>query len=139
LRQRVTIGGLLLLVLTLAGAGRAQGGAAPGSLETILLDSAGTNMDVGVIDSARGYAYFGTSVGVLARVRLSDLSREGTIGLPAGYAATAAAIDRPGGYAYFAISTGNDMRVLKIHLDDFVQVDQLDFPMLPPGKIVGRG
>jgi hypothetical protein len=84
-----------------------------------------------VIDSANGYAYFGftdyattVSAGIM-KVRLSDLTRVGTLLLSAGEVPlSTAAIDSANGYAYFGTATdpGN---IVKVRLSDFTRVGAL--------------
>jgi hypothetical protein len=61
-----------------------------------------------VIDSAAGFAYFGTYTmpGLVVKVRLSDFTRVGALVLNDGEAQlTSAVIDPAGGFAYFGTGT----------------------------------
>ena len=71
-----------------------------------------------VIDTAGGYAYFGTdnSPGRVVKVRLSDLTRVGALTLNSGENDLwSAVIDPAGGYAYFGTYTSPGI-VVKIDL-----------------------
>ena len=62
-----------------------------------------------VIDSAGGFAYFGTQTdpGTIVKVRLSDFTRVGVLTLNVGETfLDAAVIDPVGGFAYFGTQTG---------------------------------
>src|SRR5690348_3972733 len=80
-----------------------------------------------VIDSAAGFAYFGTgnSPGILVKVRLADFTRVGSLTLNAGEnIPTSAVIDSAAGFAYFG--TGNSPGILvKVRLADFTRVSGL--------------
>lgn len=82
-----------------------------------------------VIDTANGFAYFGTdrSPGAVVKVRLSDFTRVGKITLNTGEGALfAAVIDTANGFAYFS-SVDSPFRgiIVKIRLSDFTRVGSL--------------
>jgi len=84
-------------------------------------------LSVAVIDSAAGYAYFGTGNGpdgIIIKVRLSDFTRVGALNLTSfseRYFITAA-IDPSHGFAYFGDIVGD---LVRIRLSDFTRVDAL--------------
>lgn len=72
-----------------------------------------------VIDTASGFAYFGTfsSPGIIVKVRLSDFSRVGALVLNYGEnEIRCATIDPAQGYAYFGTLSGD---VVRVRLSDF--------------------
>src|SRR5881398_3475300 len=78
-----------------------------------------------VIDSAGGFAYFGTgtSPGVVVKVRLSDFTRVGALTLnPREDLLLSAVIDSANGFAYFGTFAGI---VVKVSLSDFTRVGAL--------------
>ncbi len=80
-----------------------------------------------VIDPTRGFAYFGTntSPGLLARIRLSDFSEQGTLTLNSGEEQlSSGVIDPAGGFAYFGTETSPGI-VVKIRLSNFTRVGAL--------------
>jgi hypothetical protein len=80
-----------------------------------------------VIDTAHGYAYFGTmtSPGIVVKVRLSDFKRVGALVLRDGEdELRSAVIDTVNGFAYFGTLT-NPGKVVKIRLSDFTRVGSL--------------
>jgi hypothetical protein len=80
-----------------------------------------------VIDTANGYAYFGTmtSPGIVVKVRLSDFKRVGALVLRDGEdQLRSAVIDTVHGFAYFGTVT-NPGKVVKIRLSDFTRVGAL--------------
>ena len=80
-----------------------------------------------VIDSAGGFAYFGTQTdpGTIVKVRLSDFTRVGVLTLNVGETfLDAAVIDPVGGFAYFGTQTGPAI-VVKVRLSDFTRVGAL--------------
>src|SRR2546428_450679 len=102
-----------------------------------------------VIDSAAGFAYFGTSdlddhsSASIIKIRLSDFSRVDALKLNAGEnIVSAAAIDPDGGFAYFGTYTEGFLS--KISLSDFTIVDTLQIGQCcftsvvidPPGGFV---
>ncbi|HZE69172.1 MAG TPA: hypothetical protein VE135_06550 [Pyrinomonadaceae bacterium] len=82
-----------------------------------------------VIDTANGFAYFGsdTSPGAVIKVRLSDFTRVGKITLNSGEGALfAAVIDTSNGLAYFSsVSSPSRGILVKIRLSDFTRVGSL--------------
>jgi len=86
-----------------------------------------------VIDSANGFAYFGTgtSPGVVVKVRLSDFTRVGALTLNTGEVnLLSAVIDSANGFAYFGTFTSPGV-VVKVSLSDFTRVGALT---LNPGE-----
>src|SRR5438067_564308 len=80
-----------------------------------------------VIDSAGGFAYFGTFTrpGIVVRVRLSDFTRVGALALNSGENQLGSAvIDPAAGFAYFGTET-NPGIVVKVRLSDFTRVGAL--------------
>lgn len=75
----------------------------------------------GVVDSAGGYAYFGTSRGVVVKLRLSDFAIVGNLTLLYGAAFLSSVIDTANGFAYF----GGGGYIFKISLQDFTVVDSI--------------
>src|SRR3989441_11427293 len=89
-----------------------------------------------VIDSAAGFAYFGTSdlddhsSASIIKIRLSDFSRVDALKLNAGEnIVSAAAIDPDGGFGYFGTTdtrgSGNDATIVKVRLSDFTRAGSL--------------
>jgi G8 domain/Domain of unknown function (DUF4214) len=82
------------------------------------------------IDTAAGFAYFGTfsgTPGIVVKVRLSDFTRVGALVLNSGESALdAAVIDPAGGFAYFGTLTFPG-KIVKVRLSDFTRVDGLTF------------
>ena len=79
-----------------------------------------------VIDTANGFAYFGTltSPGIVVKVRLSDFTRVGALVLnPDEQELRCATIDTVNGFAYFG---GLNGAIVKIRLSDFTPVDSLN-------------
>src|SRR5439155_21235918 len=77
-----------------------------------------------VIDSANGFAYFGTgtSPGVVVRVSLSDFTRVGALTLNTGEANLfSAVIDSAYGFAYFGTFTSLVV-VVNVSVSDFICV-----------------
>jgi hypothetical protein len=80
-----------------------------------------------VIDTANGYAYFGTNTapGIVVKVRLSDFTRAGALTLSEGENwLHSAVIDTVNGFAYFGTDTSPG-RIVKIKLTDFTRVGAL--------------
>ena len=114
-----------MLLITLFSAPRVMTGAGPraprAGITSLWLHGAGLRLATALPDAPRGYVYFGTDSGTIARVRLSDVSRDGT--LAPGGPPTAAAIDEARGYAYFGIRLWDESaQFVKIRLDDFTIV-----------------
>jgi len=81
-----------------------------------------------VIDPVGGFAYFGTSTtagpGAIVKVRLSDLTRVGSLVLSAeDDAPRSAVIDTAGGFAYFGSYDGD---IIKVRLSDFTRVGSIE-------------
>ena len=80
-----------------------------------------------VIDTAAGFAYFGTdtSPGVIVKVRLSNFTRVASLALNAGEDnLQSAVIDPTAGFAYFGTRTYPGI-VVKVRLSDFSRVGSL--------------
>ncbi len=80
-----------------------------------------------VIDTAGGYAYFGTSStpGVVIKIRLSDFMRIGSLQLNSGEDdLRTAVLDSEGGFAYFGTYTSPGT-VVKVRLYDLTRVDAI--------------
>jgi len=80
-----------------------------------------------VIDTANGYAYFGTETapGIVVKVRLSDFTRVGALTLNLGEnLLRSAVIDTANGYAYFGTITSPGI-VVKVDLSTFTRVGAL--------------
>src|SRR5712692_10382550 len=74
----------------------------------LTLNTGENRLSSAVIDSAAGFAYFGSSSvdgvnpGLIVKVRLSDFSRVGALRLSVGLnVVSSAVIDASGGFAYF--------------------------------------
>jgi hypothetical protein len=77
-----------------------------------------------VVDTTRGYAYFGTSSGKVIKLRLADFARS-TLTLPPGeISLRAAVIDVPNNAAYFGTAT-RPAKVIKVRLSDLTRVEAL--------------
>ena len=79
--------------------------------------TSGTKTRSAVIDTANGYAYFGTDddPGKVVKVRLSDFTEVGTLTFSVGKRTRSAVIDTANGYAYFG--TDDDPgKVVKVKL-----------------------
>ena len=86
-----------------------------------------------VIDSAAGFAYFGTvalppgttNPAVIVKVRLSDFTRVDSLTLNTGESyLSSAVIDSAGGFAYFGTFTFPGI-IVKVRLSDFIRVDSI--------------
>ena len=79
-----------------------------------------------LIDTASGFAYFGTNYGYLVKIRLSDFSRVGALYLSEAYP-DAAVIDTAAGFAYFNMYSGtnNGLSAVKVSLSSFTIVDTI--------------
>lgn len=91
------------------------------------LNSGENNLVSSVIDTAGGYAYFGTytSPGIVVKVRLSDFTRVAALTLNAGEnLLTSAVLDTAGGYVYFGTGTSPGI-VVKVRLSNFTRVGAL--------------
>lgn len=75
----------------------------------------GYHLRAAVADAAGVYAYFGTDAGLILRMRLSDMSCDGSIPLAASEIRVAL-MDESAGYAYFATASG---QIAQVHLADF--------------------
>ena len=90
--------------------------------------SAGKKTRSAVIDTANGYAYFGTDddPGKVVKIRLSDFTEVGNLTFSAGGKTRSAVIDTANGYAYFG-TDDSPGKVVKIRLSDFTEVGELTF------------
>jgi hypothetical protein len=95
----------------------------PAGSQLALVDTLHLNLNEGfpwsaVIDTVNGFAYFGTSEGIIVKVRLSDFTRAGTLALNVGdnTGLVSAVIDVANGYAYFGTW---ESKIVKIRLSDF--------------------
>jgi len=100
------------------------------------------------IDTNAGFAYFGTytaplpqdSHGLLVKVRLSDLTRVGTLDVTAGPGSVfCSVIDPPGGFAYVGATASFSSAVVKVRLSDFTRADVLTLPdlsVLPSSAVI---
>src|SRR2546428_12102006 len=99
----------LIIVLAVASALTAIPEATAFSRVGALTLNAGENyLASAVIDSAAGFAYFGTQTdpGIVVKVRLSDFTRGGCISLNTGeLRINSAVIDSAAGFAYFGTET----------------------------------
>src|SRR5262249_51959437 len=71
---------------------------------TLSLARGDSFLECAVVDSAAGFAYFGTATnpGAIVKIRLSDFTRVGALTLPPGEdGVSAAVIDPAAGFAYF--------------------------------------
>lgn len=75
----------------------------------------GYHLRAAAIDAAGTYAYFGTDAGLILRMRLSDMSCDGSIPLAAAEIRVAL-MDEPAGSVYFATASG---QIAQVHLADF--------------------
>lgn len=93
--------------------------------QLVMKDVNETLFACGVIDTVRGFAYFGThaSPAKIVKVRLSDFTRAAAMTLPESYLFTAC-IDAYGGYAYFGTRT-DPGKIVKIRLSDFTRVGSI--------------
>jgi hypothetical protein len=83
-----------------------------------------------VIDSANGFAYFGTltSPGVVVKIRLSDFTSVGALVLNEGENdLRTAVIDTAQGFAYFGTLTATGI-IVKVRLSDFTRVSSVELP-----------
>src|SRR5437016_2160004 len=83
----------------------------------------GENPSSAVIDSANGYAYFGTGQGTVVKVRLSDFTYAGSLTLNSG-SLSEAVIDSANGFAYFGTGAFPGV-IVKVRLSDFTRVGAL--------------
>jgi uncharacterized repeat protein (TIGR01451 family) len=87
----------------------------------------------GVIDTANGFAYFGTNGDVdtaqVVKIRLSDFTRVGAIPMNEGeeYIQTGV-IDAANGYAYFGTCPAGTTKIVKVDLATFSRVDAIELP-----------
>jgi hypothetical protein len=107
----------------------------PADWPLTLVDTLNLNLNEGfplsaVIDPANGFAYFGTSEGIIVKIRLSDFTRVGTIPLNLGNdnELSSAVIDAVNGFAYFGTWEG---KVVRVRLSDFTPAGILT---LQPGE-----
>lgn len=99
-------------------------------LTSVRLDAGMQEPFEGVVDSANGYAYFGTisRPAQILKVRLSDFTLQGRIDLDNGEIdIKSAAIDPANGFAYFGLGTSPG-KVIKVRLSDFTRVGTLTLP-----------
>ena len=111
----------------------------------LILPSNANNLSAAVIDSANGFAYFGTSEGVvpamILKIRLTDLTLAATLPLNPGEFSVGAAVMDSNGFAYFGIrapsfppvSPGS---VVKVRLSDFARVGTLNLTNVPGGAYI---
>ena len=94
-----------------------------------------TNLYSAVIDTANGFAYFGTvtSPGIIVKVRLSDFTRVAALTLnPGENYLYSAVIDTANGFAYFGGAADDGTGVIvKIRLSDLTRVGAI---ILNPGE-----
>jgi len=84
-----------------------------------------TNLASAVVDTAAGFAYFGTRWGLVAKIRMSDFSRVGALALNPGETnLQSAVIDPVAGFAYFGTGTSPGI-VVKVRLSNFTRVSSL--------------
>src|SRR5881397_2256550 len=85
---------------------------------SLTLDPSENNLYSAVIDTASGFAYFGTSTspGIVVKVRLSDLSRVGALALTSEYYLRSAVIDTANGFAYFGTGVYSPGIIVKVGL-----------------------
>jgi len=107
----------------------------PAGWPLALVDTLHLNLNEGfpwsaVIDAAKGFAYFGTSEGIIVKVRLSDFTRVGalTVNLGQDNHLSSAVIDTANGFAYFGSYEG---KIVKVRLSDFTLAGTLT---LQPGE-----
>jgi len=101
-----------------------------GSLTLLAAESA---LASGVIDSTEGFVYFGTELGHVIKIRLSDFTRVGALALnPEMYWLSSAIIDPAHGFAYFGslspgmvTPTSPGSRIIKVRLSDLTLVSEL--------------
>lgn len=143
LKRRVSVffSGALLIFLS------CFWGAAAGFTETgsLALPSNGNNLSGAVIDASNGFAYFGTSEGVvpasILKIRLSNLTLAGTITLNPGEFSVGAGLIDSSGFAYFGIRAPSfppqgPGAVVKIRLSDFTRVGTLSLASVPGGAYI---
>jgi hypothetical protein len=98
-----------------------------GATSTLLLQRGDCQLTAAAIDSAAGFAYFGTHTapGAILKVRLADFTVAGTLTLQPGedYIATAD-IDPAAGFGYFGTSQ-TPSKVVKVRLADLTRVATL--------------
>ncbi|HWY28100.1 MAG TPA: hypothetical protein VNW25_02460, partial [Candidatus Sulfotelmatobacter sp.] len=129
---------LILPILTYPAAGLRNAG-------SLVLPFNANNLSAAVIDSANGFAYFGTSEGVIPaailKIRLADLTLAATLPLNPGEFSVGAAVMDSNGFAYFGIrapsfppvSPGS---VVKVRLSDFARVGTLNLGSVPGGAYI---
>ena len=99
----------------------------PVEVASLHLNTGEDNIDSSVLDPDAGYGYFGTIRSTptqIVKVRLSDLTRVGTLELDADRDLTSASIDTANGVVYF-VTAEEPSRILKISLSDFTVIDTL--------------
>jgi len=118
---------MLMLVLTASPVIHIANGQNFNRVGALTFNSGENSLASSVIDSAAGFAYFGTdtSPGVIVKVRLSNFTRVGSLVLNTGEDhLQSAVIDPAGGFAYFGTRTYPGI-VVKIRLSDFSRVGSL--------------
>ena len=118
---------MLMLVLTASPLIHIANGQNFNRVGALTFNSGENGLGSSVIDSAAGFAYFGTdtSPGVIVKVRLSNFTRVGSLVLNTGEDhLQSAVIDPAGGFAYFGTRTYPGI-VVKIRLSDFSRVGSL--------------
>src|SRR5207245_2025741 len=84
-----------------------------------------TDLASAVVDTAGGFAYFGTRWGLVAKIRMSDFSRAGSLALNPGETnMQSAVIDPAGGFEYFGADTAPGI-VVKVRLSTFTRFSAL--------------
>jgi len=126
LRPRLILA-LVALIALLLGASQWTDAAAQTSYDRLTLTRGEINLNVGVIDTANGFAYYGTGASPgggsaqIIKVRLSDFTRVGAITLNTGEnSLTSAVIDPANGFAYFGTLTSPGI-VVKVNLNTFTR------------------
>jgi DNA-binding beta-propeller fold protein YncE len=76
-------------------------------------------LELGVIDTIHGFAYYGDQGDEIFKVRLSDFSLVGTLFHLPIFFSISAAIDPAGGFAYFGGLSNRSPQVVQIRLSDF--------------------
>jgi PKD domain-containing protein len=91
---------------------------ASSSSSTLILNTTGASLTSGIVDSAAGYAYFGTAgrPATIFKIRLSDFTNVANLTLSTGNAALAAVLDSSREIAYFGMDTG---QIVEVNLTSF--------------------
>ncbi len=91
------------------------------------------NLWGGVVDTANGFAYFGTNGDVdtaqVVKIRLSDFTRVGAIPMNEGEEfIQTGVIDAAGGFAYFGTCPSGTTKIVKVDLATFSRVAAIELP-----------